>query len=141
MRSYTRMYKLVFDTNILISAALIKQSVSAFALDFALSKGRLVISESVMQEFKEVLFRKKFDKYFTHDAERLEAIERLANNALLFFPKTVIQDCRDPKDNKYIELAIDANASAIITGDKDLLILHPFRHIPILSATDFLAIF
>ena len=56
-----------------------------------------------------------------------------------------ITDCRDPKDNKFLELAVSANASCIITGDKDLLILNPclpnrqaFRSIPILNAVDFL---
>jgi uncharacterized protein len=49
-----------------------------------------------------------------------------------------VTDCRDPKDNKFLELAISANASCIITGDKDLLILHPFRNISILNAVDFI---
>jgi putative PIN family toxin of toxin-antitoxin system len=49
-----------------------------------------------------------------------------------------VTDCRDPKDNKFLELAISANASCIITGDNDLLVLHPFRGIPILNAVDFI---
>jgi len=59
---------------------------------------------------------------------------------LAFFSETLeaITDCRDPEDNKFLELAVSANASCIITGDKDLLILHPFRNIPILNAVDFI---
>lgn len=53
-------------------------------------------------------------------------------------PDLHINVCRDPKDNKFLELAVASNASCIITGDKDLLILHPFRNIPILNAFDFL---
>ena len=49
-----------------------------------------------------------------------------------------ITDCRDPKGNKFLELAISANAPCLITGDKDLLVLHPFRSIPILNAVDFI---
>jgi len=49
--------------------------------------------------------------------------------------------CRDPKDNKYLELAVAANASCIVTGDQDLLVLNPFRNIPILTSADFLAQF
>lgn len=49
-----------------------------------------------------------------------------------------ITACRDPKDNKFLELAVAAKASCIITGDKDLLELHPFRGIPILTVNDFL---
>jgi len=40
--------------------------------------------------------------------------------------------------SKSLELAISAKASCLITGDKDLLILHPFRGIPILNAVDFI---
>jgi putative PIN family toxin of toxin-antitoxin system len=130
----------VFDTNSLISAALISSSVNARALDAALDKGRLVISEPVMQEFTDVIFRKKFDKYFLNDAERLEAIHIIERNAVIISPKEIIASCRDPKDNKFLELAVAADAFCIITGDKDLLILNPFRNIPILTAADFLNI-
>jgi putative PIN family toxin of toxin-antitoxin system len=131
----------VFDTNSLISAALISGSVNARALDIVLDKGRLVISEPALQEFTDVIVRKKFDKYFSDDAERLEAIDKIEKNAVIFFPKEIITSCRDPKDNKFLELAVAAGASCIITGDKDLLILHPFRNIPVLNAADFLNIF
>lgn len=131
----------VFDTNSLISAALISSSVNARALDAALNKSRLVISEPVLQEFAEVIFRKKFDKYFFDDAERLAAIDKIERNAVIFSPKEIIASCHDPKDNKFLELAIAADASCIITGDKDLLILDPFRDIPVLIAANFLNIF
>jgi predicted nucleic acid-binding protein len=51
----------------------------------------------------------------------------------------IITDCRDAADNKFLELAVDGCASAIVSGDADLLILHPFREIPILSARDYLS--
>lgn len=46
--------------------------------------------------------------------------------------------CRDPKDNKYLELAVNGQAESIITGDQDLLILHPFQSINIVTVNDFL---
>ena len=49
-----------------------------------------------------------------------------------------IDICREPKDNKFLELAISGNATHIITGDKDLLEFHPFRGIPILTPKQFL---
>jgi uncharacterized protein len=128
----------VFDTNSLMSAFLIKSSVSARALDAALEKGRLVMSESCLQEFSEVIFRKKFDPYFVDDTERLDAIKKVESNSLIFFPKERIEISRDIKDNKLLELAVEAKASCIISGDNDLLILHPFRDIAILNPTDFL---
>jgi putative PIN family toxin of toxin-antitoxin system len=52
---------------------------------------------------------------------------------------THLQFCRHSKDDKFLELAIDGRADVIITGDKDLLVLHPFRGIAILSPADYLA--
>ena len=115
-----------------------RSSVNAQALDFALSKGMLVISGATLQEFAEVIFRKKFDKYFSDNIERFEAISRIESNCLVFFPKISINACADPKDNMFLELAITAGASCIITGDQDLLILNPFSNIPIVSAANFL---
>jgi predicted nucleic acid-binding protein len=71
--------------------------------------------------------------------ERIDCLSHICNAADFILPQThTITACRDPKDNKFLELAFAANASCIITGDKDLLILHPFKNIPIVSASDFL---
>ena len=51
---------------------------------------------------------------------------------------TVITECRDPDDNKFLELAVSSKASFIITGDQDLLSLHPFRRVAILTPEQFL---
>lgn len=128
----------VFDTNSLISAALISVSTNRKALDKAINLGVIALSNKTIDEFIEVLFRQKFDKYFLNDNERWVIINKIEINAKLFTPDIFITDCRDPKDNKFLELAICANASCIITGDKDLLVLHPFRGIPILNAVDFI---
>ena len=50
----------------------------------------------------------------------------------------VVTDCRDSKDNKFLELAIDGQASHIVSGDEDLTILNPFRGVPIVSPKAFL---
>ena len=134
-------HKFVFDTNSLISAALLRDSINAKALNRALDIGRIVISEPVLVEFSDVIFRKKFDKYFLNDAERLEAINSIENNALIFFPKVTVNACRAPKDNMILELAVTAGATCIISGDQDLLILNPFNDIPIFTASDFLKAF
>jgi putative PIN family toxin of toxin-antitoxin system len=94
--------KFVFDTNVLISAALIGNSINAKALYRALNIGRIVVSAAVLSEFAEVIFRKKFDKYFLSDEERHEAVDFIATNALLYSPKITINACRDPKDNKFL---------------------------------------
>ena len=128
----------LFDTNSLVSASLIGGTTLSRAMDLAVMLGKLAFSNATMDELVEVLFRKKFDKYFLNDEEKWSAIQRIALNAVFFSPVESIVDCRDPKDNKFLELAVASNASCIITGDKDLLILHPFRGIPILNAADFL---
>jgi putative PIN family toxin of toxin-antitoxin system len=128
----------VFDTNSLVSASLIGGTITARAMDRAIILGSFAFSNATMDEFVEVLFRKKFDKYFLNNEERWSAIQRISLNGIFFSPAEVITACRDPKDDKFLELAISANASCIITGDKDLLILNPFRNIPILNAVDFI---
>jgi len=128
----------VFDTNSLISASLIEGTTTATAMDRAVILGKLAFSNGTMDELVEVLFRKKFDKYFLNDEEKWSAIQRISLNAVFFSPAESITACRDPKDNKFLELAVAANASCIITGDKDLLALNPFRGIPILNTVDFM---
>lgn len=107
-------------------------------MDKAILLGKLALSNTVMDELAEVLFRKKFDKYFLNDDEKWKVLSNILSNAIFFSPTETITACRDPKDNKFLELAVSAKASCIITGDKDLLILHPFREVPILSAVDFI---
>lgn len=127
----------VFDTNILLSALFDETSVPAKALKRARLQAVLLISESVKFEYRQVFLRTKFDKYISLRT-RIEFIENIIANS---FPVNIteeISECRDPKDDKWLSLAVSAKADCIITGDQDLLILHPFRNIPILSAVDFL---
>ncbi|MDP9081274.1 MAG: putative toxin-antitoxin system toxin component, PIN family [Bacteroidota bacterium] len=130
----------VFDTNVFISAALLAGSVNDKALDRAFEIGKVVVSTNSFTELTEVLFRKKFDKYLT-DERRLQVIQKLERDTLKIDISVSVDACRDPKDNKFLELALSANASCIISGDQDLLVLNPFDSIPIVSAADFLKLF
>lgn len=131
----------VIDTNNLISAALIPTSTSRKALEKAITLGKIAIAPNTLDELLDVIFRKKLDKYFVDNNERLVIVNILEANSVLFSPEISIDDCRDKKDNKFLELAITVKASCIITGDTDLLVLHPFRNIPILNAVDFINTF
>jgi uncharacterized protein len=51
-----------------------------------------------------------------------------------------VQECRDPKDDKILELALNGQARYIISGDKDLLVLNPFRDVKIVTAEEFLKV-
>ena len=46
--------------------------------------------------------------------------------------------CRDPKDNKFLALAQVCRADALVSSDDDLVVLNPWRGIPVLSPTAFL---
>ena len=127
----------VFDTNAFISAHLIQDSVSARAYGAGFTKGKLAVSEDVLSEYVEVLYRSKFDKYLSTE-QREEVIEKLLRVAIIVKPIETIAACRDRKDNIFLELALAANASCLVSGDPDLLVLHPFRGIPIVPASDFL---
>lgn len=129
--------RFIFDTNAFISAALIESSVNAKALDKAFLTGTVIISTATFSELTEVIFRPKFDKYFT-DERRISFLDKIERGTKLCAITESITACRDPKDDKFLELAVAANAACIISGDADLLALHPFRDIPILNAADFL---
>jgi putative PIN family toxin of toxin-antitoxin system len=132
----------VFDTSALISAALSNNSISAQAYDHAVRTGVVAVSASLIEEFTVVLFRKKLDRYFVSEEERLEPIVFLENNAKTFEIIDKIVASKDPKDNMILELAVASQASCVVTGDKKhLLTLHPFRGIPIVTPAGFLNMF
>jgi hypothetical protein len=91
----------------------------------------------VLREIAEVLARPKFARVLTEDRRR-EALELLAAAALWVEPREEVRDCRDPNDNRHLELALAAGASAILTGDEDLLVSHPWRGVQVLRPAEFL---
>jgi hypothetical protein len=127
----------VFDTNILLSAMFNDASTPAAALKKARGKGILLISEDVATEYIRVFSRAKFDKYVPEHM-RFEFLENIISNALNVLTENNITDCRDPKDNKFLDLAITGKAGCIVSGDDDLLSLNPFRGVTILNPIDFL---
>lgn len=132
----TESVRIVIDSNVIVSALLIKQSIARQAFDLALQKGELLQSTYTLAELHETLGRRKFDKYISVD-DRQRFLMVLAQTTTLVEIISNITECRDPKDNKFLELAIDGAASLIVSGDADLLILHPFRNIPIRTPRQF----
>src|ERR1700744_5092758 len=120
----SRTEKFVIDTNTLISSLLIRNSTSFKAMEKARSEGTLLFSDDTFREFEIVLLRKKFDRYFSEE-ERLQIIGKMSIEGIFETVTSTLQESRDPKDDMFLNLAIDAKASCIITGDKDLLVLHP----------------
>ena len=130
--------RFVVDTNILISVALAADSVPAMAFERAIQLGVVVYSESTFKEFCQTLNKPKLAKRIS-DLSRTFLVDLFIAEFVRIQPTETIADCRDPKDNKFLELAVAGGASAIITGDQDLLALHPYRGIQILAPADFLA--
>lgn len=127
----------VFDTNAIVSAVLLRNSVARHAFDKAREQGALLVSQPTVQEINEILRRRKFDKYLLEE-ERIEFITTLVREAILIDITENVSECRDPKDDKFLELAVSGKAECIVSGDDDLLSLHPFRGIPILTPRQFL---
>lgn len=127
----------VVDTNVAVSAVLLPRSVPRRAFDLAAARGRLLVSAATVAELEEVLRRPKFNKYLREE-ERLEFLAALVRAAEAVEVKVRLAECRDPKDNKFLELAVSGAASHILSGDADLLALHPFRGVTILTPHDFI---
>lgn len=127
----------VFDTNVLISALLSNKSKPAKAFFAALQNGEVFVSADTVSELGEVLSRKKFDKYLT-DEERERFLRSLLQNARLVEIRGKVEACRDPKDDKFLELAVNSAADYIVSGDDDLLALNPFRNVRIVTPEVFL---
>jgi putative PIN family toxin of toxin-antitoxin system len=126
----------VFDNNVLVSAALLG-GVPRKAFDILLDKGTVLVSVPVLLELADVLNRPKFDKYVTHD-ERMRFMVSFLKVAEIIEINETITACRDPKDDMLLELAVSGNADFLVTGDKDLLVLNPFRGAQILTPREFI---
>lgn len=131
----TRLF--VFDTNVLLSALLSPRSASQTAFLKAIRTDYIVYSDKTLAELEEKIYLSRFDKYAPL-SRRLAFFHKYQDTAFPITIRHIIQACRDPKDDKFLELAKSANADCIVTKDYDLLVFHPFEGIPILNVTDFL---
>ena len=94
----------VFDTNVLINAVLSTRSASATAVRKALREGILVYSDKTLAELHEKMYLPRFDKYVTLK-QRLKFYYDYEMNAFPIIIRHSIKACRDPKDDKFLELA------------------------------------
>jgi len=129
--------KLVVDTNLWVSRLLMPDGAAARAVDHGLSWGIPLVSEETLTELSDVLSRDKFDRYVSR-ADRQQFL-RLIGGIVRVIPITRrVHVCRDPKDDKFLDVALNGQAGVILTGDHDLLELHPLHGIEIISPADFL---
>ncbi|MFT5241866.1 MAG: putative PIN family toxin of toxin-antitoxin system [Candidatus Promineifilaceae bacterium] len=91
----------------------------------------------MLNEIDDVLRRPKLEKYLPEN-DKMQFLVALVREASIVEISESITDCRDPKDNKYLKLAVSGLATCIVSGDQDLLVLNPYRDIPILTPRQFL---
>ncbi len=129
--------RFVVDTNVLVSRLLLPDSMPGQAFAKAQRMGDLLVSDDTLSELAEVLSRPKFDKYLSAK-ERKNFFSLLAPLCIKVEIVQPIRACRDPRDDKFIELAVNGSAEFILSGDANPLTLHPFQDIPILSPVQYL---
>ncbi len=131
------MSRIVVDTNVFVSGVIFPLSIPRQAVNLVLEQGILLLSEPTYEELIRVLYRSKLDGYVSR--ERREAFLRQLGSVAEFVPIIqLVREWRDPKDDKFLEVALNGRADVIITGDEDLLALHPWREGAILTPAEYL---
>jgi putative PIN family toxin of toxin-antitoxin system len=121
----------VVDTNIFISAAIKAETTPNIAVYRAAQRGVLLKSHATEVELLAVIDRPYLARLISLDA-RNRLLQLMAMAELVTITERVTV-CRDPKDDKFLELAVNGHADLILTGDHDLLVLNPFRDIPVIT--------
>lgn len=128
----------ILDSNLVVSAFLNPRGTAAEALCIAIENFEIVCSKETFAELLDVLQRDKFDRYASKQ-ERSERLEAYAQSALFYKVSLEVTECADPKDNKFLALAVTTNAKALISGDKkDLISMNPYQGIPIIGLREFI---
>jgi putative PIN family toxin of toxin-antitoxin system len=129
--------KVVFDTNILVSALVFPGGRGEAALRRIVEEqDQLVISKPIVDELLGILARK-----FARDAEELAHVAVfLSGLAILVKPRRRLRVIKDDADNRILECAVTGRAGAIVTGDKALLTLAEYKNVRIISLREYLKV-
>ncbi|HET8630101.1 MAG TPA: putative toxin-antitoxin system toxin component, PIN family [Thermomicrobiales bacterium] len=132
----------VVDTNVLVSALIRREGAVGPVLAY-LKEGAftLLYTDQLLAELISVLARPRIrDKYLAGRADVGAILLTIAREGESVVTSRTITVCRDARDNWLLEAAVAGRADAVVTGDRDLLVLHPFEGIPIITPTSFLAL-
>ena len=135
--------RFVIDTNVFISALLNRDGPPALVTRQVTERGQAVFSKRTFAELRDRLWKPKFDRYITIEQRNRFIGDLEATVFWIDIPPTLAANrySRDASDDMFIHAAFAANAICLVTGDSDLLCLHPIETLPILSpraALDFL---
>lgn len=127
--------KVVFDTNILVSALVFPGGRGEAALTRILNEqDELLLSKPILDELLGVLARK-----FSRDGEELARIAVfLSDLATTLQPRQTLRVMKDDPDNRILECAVAGRADCIVTGDRVLLELREFHGVHVVSLSDYL---
>ena len=132
--------RVVLDSNILVRALIIPHgSVGPVILHLRQGHYTLLYAWSLLEELVDVLNRPRIRVKYNlseQDIHTVVSLILLRGEAVTIIEP--IRACRDPKDDKFLEVAVSGEAEVIVSGDEDLLVLNPFRGILILPPADFL---
>ena len=128
--------RIVFDTSTLVSAVLKPQSVPARAISWGWEVAEVVVSAETLEELRLVLGRERLDSFRERDA-RKEFFQLYQAMAVLLPVTEAVVACRDPKDDKFLSLAVSAGAPLLVSSDDDLLTLGRYRGVTILRPRQF----
>lgn len=127
--------RVVVDTNVFVSAALKDKSFPALALHVVAQRGTLLKSAVTERQLFEVIARPHFARLI--DQAAINWMRDLMGRAETVTITQRVTACRDATDDKFLELAVNGKADVVVSGDADLLVLNPFRGIPIVPPAAF----
>ncbi len=129
------MIKVVLDTNVLVSASIVKGKQYELLKLVKTEKIKLILSLGIIKEFEEVINRPKFG---FSKIEIEDAVKEILSLSEIVFPTTKIGIIKeDIDDNKILEAAVDGVVDYVISGDPHLLSLKNFKNIKILNTSQF----
>ncbi len=133
--------KVVLDTNIIVSALIAKHGAPAVIFEkLILGEIKNHISKEIVDEIKDVFQRREITKR-TPKNSRDFIIVQLIKNSVFVKPRKKVYICEDKDDNKFLEVALEAKANFIVSGDKHLLKIKKYKKIKVLNPSEFVLIF
>ena len=130
----------VVDTSVLVRAAIRPHgTVGPVLLRLRQGGYTLLYARPLLEELVDVLNRPRIrEKYRVTDGDIQTVVGLMLLRGEAVTPTERITACRDPKDNKFLEVAVAGEANVLVSGDQDLLALHPYAGIPIVAPNAFL---
>ena len=126
----------ILDTNWYISATINRNSRKLLYQLITNNHLEIYYSHELLNEYKDVITRKKFNKYITWNQARrfIKLVIPLLSEIII---KTKTDLSRDKKDNFLLSMAIDSKADFLVSGDPDLLVIESIGKTRIINMREF----